>query len=521
MVLRKDRSYKFVLFIIAITVLAMGIIVFLIPPALFPDPSMGFQALRSMHLGAPFNSIVAPDQGNIANSYTQFLTWWSPGQYLVPWLFKIITGVSLGKAVAITVAIAAFCGLAGFYCFFTKVGFTQNIAILSLVFIICQLAFMVPYVNYNGGEVLLFAFEGWFLFGCIALKKADLKLVLFIVLSGFAGFFFKSSFLWMYAAGMFCLWLRLSEYKGIAVFLKNALWIGLPAAFSLAFIYFFYISKGETPATAASGFKLTAATFSYPLASPILAGFSVDDFFNGLIQHTGQPLINEQWSLIVLIVIALLSILLIIAIIRKVNNKLYTLPLIVFYVTALLFFGSSYSRQMEVSMESRHFRIIGLLIVPGIIYWASGFKPAYRFLFILVVGAIGFNSFRYLVKGYGINNSLARGTTGVAQPNIDQHSLNEIMQLDRENDNATFVFVGDDLGLEILHNRVISLPPIGDDLQINIDDYKYAGHAGPLYIVLPESYNGPREKMILKSFPGYKGFYVSMLSDNYVLYAAK
>jgi hypothetical protein len=67
----------------------------------------------------------------------------------------------------------------------------------------------------------------------------------------------------------------------------------------------------------------------------------------------------------------------------------------------------------------------------------------------------------------------------------------------------------------------ITVLSIGDDLKIDIDDYRYDGHAGPLYIVLPESYNGPKEKMILKSFPRYKGFHVSMLSDNYVLYAAK
>jgi hypothetical protein len=95
------------------------------------------------------------------------------------------------------------------------------------------------------------------------------------------------------------------------------------------------------------------------------------------------------------------------------------------------------------------------------------------------------------------------------------------MKLDKGNSNATFVFISNDIGLEVLHNRIITLQPIGDDLKIDTDDYTYDGFAGPLYIVLPESYNGPREKMIMKSFPGYTGFYLSMLSDNYVLYEAK
>lgn len=52
-----------------------------------------------------------------------------------------------------------------------------------------------------------------------------------------------------------------------------------------------------------------------------------------------------------------------------------------------------------------------------------------------------------------------------------------------------------------------------------IEDYD--GHAGPLYIILPDSYGGPKEKFILKSFPDYKGWYGSMLSNKYVMYEAK
>jgi hypothetical protein len=95
------------------------------------------------------------------------------------------------------------------------------------------------------------------------------------------------------------------------------------------------------------------------------------------------------------------------------------------------------------------------------------------------------------------------------------------MKLDRENRNAVFVFISDDTGLEIMHNRIITLQPIGADLKIDADDYRYEGHAGPLYIVLPESYAGPKERMIIQSFPGYKGFSQSMLSSKYVLYSAK
>jgi hypothetical protein len=214
--------------------------------------------------------------------------------------------------------------------------------------------------------------------------------------------------------------------------------------------------------------------------------------------------------------------LLIISIVRYVPNKNYRLFILVFYVAAILFFGLTYLRQLTISYEARHFRIVGVLIVPGVIYLISQLKIGYQLFFGLICLGIGFTSFRYLIKGYQYNKAVtAKGISGLSQPNIDQPSLNYIMKLDRESANAVFVFISDDIGLEIMRNRIITLQPIGADLKIDADDYQYEGHAGPLYIVLPESYAGPKERMILQSFPGYKGFTQLMLSGKYVLYSAK
>lgn len=103
----------------------------------------------------------------------------------------------------------------------------------------------------------------------------------------------------------------------------------------------------------------------------------------------------------------------------------------------------------------------------------------------------------------------------------DKVALGKIITLDRQTRGATFVFVDPGFAREIKHNKVILLKPIGDNLRINIDEYLHKGHSGPLYIILPERYAGPKEKFILKSFPGYHGWYGSMLTNNYVMYNAK
>jgi hypothetical protein len=519
----KNNSHKIILAAIGIALLVMAIMLFPIPPALFPDPANGFQVLRSMHLGGGFNNFVAPDQSDISQDYTEYLTWWSPGQYLVPYFFKLITAVNLGQAMAITVTLCSAIGLAGFYIFFKKIGFTPLISAISIAFIFFQVAFFVPYVYYNGGEILLFSFEGWFLYGCASFDKPGIKVALFVLLAGWIGFFFKSSFIWIYVAGLLCLWIKICvNRKGILEWVKKGLWVGVPAVLSLGAIYVFFLSKGQSPASASLGIKLTAETFSFPLASPILSGFSIDDFAHGLIYHFGVTIFSPAWSVAILVLLAFVSVWLIITIMRRVNQTDYRLFLIVFYLVALVFFAFAYLRQLNISYEPRHFRILGILIVPGMVWLVFRSRVVYKIFFGLIFLGIAAYSVHYVYTGFYSNQTIsAHGETGIAQPNIDQQSLNKVIQLDKENKNAVFVFISNDIGLEVLHNRIITLPVIGNDLKIDTDDYNYDGFAGPLYIVLPETYNGPREKMIMKSFKGYTGWNISMLSDKYVLYEAK
>jgi len=146
----------------------------------------------------------------------------------------------------------------------------------------------------------------------------------------------------------------------------------------------------------------------------------------------------------------------------------------------------------------------------------------YKVVFGLICFGIAFTSFSYFRAGFAQNkNTNARGTSGLAQMFIDQPSLNYIMDLDKKNTNAIFVFTSPDLGLEINHNRFITLEPIDDDIKIDYENYEHKGHAGPLYILLPSSYMGPKSNIIRKCFPGYTGFRMDMLSNDYVLYSAK
>ncbi|MCO5936046.1 hypothetical protein NAF17_10895 [Mucilaginibacter sp. RB4R14] len=515
-------AHRIILLTVFIIVAVLGVLVIITPAAIFPDASWGFQVLRSMELGGPFNVLTKPSQANIALNTSEFISWWSPGQYLVPYFFKTLFGVNTGHAAALTTMFCQLIGLIGFYKFFKKAGFSRFISALSLLVIICQQAFLTPYIFYIGGETLLFAFAGWFLYGCLIFNKPDWKLILFILFSGWIGFICKSSFIWIYFAGLLFLWVQLSAgNRSAKAWLFKGFRIGIPALISVVAIYWLYFSKGQNPASRSNGIDLSWKVFSFPIASPILAGFSADDLVNGFIFHNDDAVLSAGWAAAVLILLAILSIVLVCKIITKVPDKNYRHIIIIFYGVSLLFFGSAFLRRLDISYEARHFRIIGLLITPGVLYLFSQYKMVYRAFLGVFVAVIGcFSVVFYYTGSHGLHQYTAYGTSGVGQQFIDQESLNYVKQLDDKYRNATFVFFSPDLGLEIKHNRIITLDALNSDINIDFNQYIHKGHAGPLYIIMPVYYVGIRASVILKSFPGYKGFSLKEMSDNYVLYFA-
>ena|ERR1700748_742366 len=220
----RQQFPKIIIGVLFALIIVLGILLFISPPSVFPDPANGFQVMRCMEMGGKFNIMITPNQDDFSKNNLTYLTWWSPGQYLVPYVFKQLFGFNTGQASAVTITLCQLLGLTGFYAFFKKAGFTSTIAVISVLFIACQQFFVVPYVFYNGGEILFFAFTGWFLYGCTALKATGWHLLLFVLFAGWVGFICKSSFMWIYFGGLLFLWLKLSlQQKKISEWVKNGI----------------------------------------------------------------------------------------------------------------------------------------------------------------------------------------------------------------------------------------------------------------------------------------------------------
>src|SRR6266566_999089 len=133
--------------------LLIPIILFLgslyIPPTIISDSGVGFLALRNMLDGEAFNSITTPDPANIAKDVLIFLTWWSPGQYLVPGIF-VWLGTSYGVALSLTTFFSTVIGVIGWAQVARSFGVTRFVLLVFLSGLVSFRYVTLPFQMYHG-----------------------------------------------------------------------------------------------------------------------------------------------------------------------------------------------------------------------------------------------------------------------------------------------------------------------------------------------------------------------------------
>ena len=160
-------NYRHVLAMAAIASVVMTTGALLVPPAMTVDTGWGFLAMRGWLQGAGFSVVREPNPADIATDIDTLVTWWSPGQYLVPALFRSF-GLSVGAALALTSGLAYFAALSGWTVLLRRVGASAGSAAIVVTTLACVRYSTRPFDVYNGGEVLLQGVLPWMLLGALA-----------------------------------------------------------------------------------------------------------------------------------------------------------------------------------------------------------------------------------------------------------------------------------------------------------------------------------------------------------------
>jgi len=483
----------------------------LIPPVVSYDPGVGMQEWRTLADGGPANSIVAPDPANISRDRTGLVTWWSPGQYLIPGVFTAM-GLQLGPALSLTAGLSLLACLLGWVCVFRRFAFSPQAAVLGVAFLATFRYSTVPFNDYNGGEILLQGITPWLILaGCYvpvasALRAAGLACAAILI-----GFFVKLTGVIVasgaLAAGSVAVLMRLRRITtGMVAGAVGAIVAG-------GLLEAVWFSRGTTPAGGA-GWPFQFTNILFAVTAPLGAGVSWGDLCQWALFHPGRPTLPNQSSIAwFFLPMAAFAYVIIRNSLRRnqVRAELNELTQIVacFYIVCVLPIAVLYARGGAVSLDERHFRSAGTLIfvcVLGVVDSLSE-KSAVRF------AVVAFCSFMSL---YGIVSFVNRVHSAKPE-DVDHFSQTRQVDVDlraveyaraafgREGRDALFVIPSSELASELPRGARIISTHLDFEDQADIAARRYAGRvSGHVYVLIQTRLaKTVKGTLLLKSFADY------------------
>jgi len=487
--------------------LLIPIILFLvslyIPPTMVPDSGVGFLALHNMLEVGAFNSVKTPDPANIANDVVTFLTWWSPGQYLVPGIF-IVLGMPHGVALSLTALIATLIGVVGW------IQVARSFAVSSFVLFVFTLGLTTfPYVTnsfriYTGGELLLFATAPWSLY---AMRwSADRSPILCFIISLFSGallFFAKLTGLIVFAANILGITLLSLSQRRLSSS-TIAMWAASAIA-TLCFIAF-WLARGGVPASG-STFAFSWLPIWYSLASITSSGiYGLDLFF-------GHPWlqINLQWATELLGLLGLLFMVWAWCRLRHTRHRdmvILFVAITLVYVVALI---TMYLRGADISGEDRHFRYAGilffLLLLTALDQWSVRAAKGLVWAMVIVFGL--YNLRNYTVSASSqVWGGYYDPKSGISQEFVSPRALEYMRsEVTRHNVQRPIAVVPwASVAISLRGFRII-LVDLNKEVLPSVDTtatLKWAGRTEKIFVIVREEMirNGAAEA-ILRSFTDY------------------
>jgi hypothetical protein len=483
---------------------------FVVRPSMFSDSGWGFAVWRSMQQGGPFNWLVQADPSDISRDAGEFLATWSPGQYLIPgWL--TLSGFTLGSAIAITTLACSLVGLIGWYCLYRTFGFDEWVALGACAVVAMNRFFVLPFGIYNGGEILLFAATPFIMMAALwTWHKPSLWSLVLVPIFLF-GFFLKNTALILALA--ICTALVLLSWREGGSHERRIGWLRWPAVFAATYLlaYVLYTSRGWTAVTFVPHIVDNAlARAVFAVAAPMMSALSMDDALSWVLEHPGRQILqNWQLSLVIVAPLAFLACAAYVWIARLTRGRyfLVTSTFIASYIgifVVLNVLGSAVSSWQE----ARHYRVVGLLLLPGLIEAAR--ETRRRGAKAIVYGALlitcTYGLFSYGNKWFYLRGLHSVGTQAVTQVTLDREALQWILRMDAAlpMKHAVFYLTSPEQALEVSRQRVILSQADFKAADI-LSASQYRGVVDDLFVILPDEFIASgKAGIILGSFVDYE-----------------
>jgi hypothetical protein len=470
------------------------------------DPGFGLSVWNEMLKGGKFNMLSVPSLNNIAEDQTLFLTWWSPGQYVVPGVVSEVLGISLGMASLWVTLAFSILGLIGWYNVFQQFKFEKTTIALSIFFIATSRIFTINFLNYTGGELLLFGSQPWTIWFYLKYRSHYFKLFGGLLLLSLASFFLKTAYTIGLAALSGCAGLAfLVEFSKTKKILSPAFWsalaVGLCMLCYLAITQWGFINLGTSPITSTSQpFKIAWTSFE-TLTYPLTHWFSIAEIYPQLLLRMELP----WWGHGIYYFLMFLGFLGLVWVLLQTKYTDARWLFIGFYGVYCGVFLLLYNKGAEISIEYRHTKVVAYLFLPLLLVELRRAQLYFKLIFLaLIVLNTGYGLSSFLLKKLEIRNGSAAGIAGFSLRDATSEDLAFIHAVDKP-ENILY-FTSGSLNVDATRARKL----VGSiDLKFakgcGFVFERYGGKAGKVYAFVHEAYQQlPTNPSLEKQFPRYQ-----------------
>jgi hypothetical protein len=487
----------------------------LAPPSLSHDAGWGMLEWRTLATGGPLNSIVGPDTTDISRDRGRYVTWWSPGQYLTPGIFTLL-GIRLGVALSLTAGVSLLCSLLGWIQVAKHFLLSPRTAMLTVALVATFRYSTLPFGIYNGGEILLQGLTPWLILaGSLVPATSALRAAGLACLAILLAFFAKLTGVMVAGAAL----LAGSVEALVRLRRITAGMIGgaVGAVLAFAALQFAWFSHGTTPASGA-GWSFRAGDVLFALGTPWVAGISWVDMLTSLLNRRHPALDGlENGNLSLILWLLLPPIVLFLTVIVKgwqqsahdVNLRRLLMIAACFYAVCALAMAAIFSHGGDVSLEERHLRAAGMLILVCVI--AVSIRQPRRSVSRLAVGALCafmslYGGLAFAYRAWATKRGEIDRYSWTHQPVVDETAIESLR--------ATFAQEGRDALFVLPSPEVANVLPPSARLLVNHIEFEpeetisartYRGKArGRLYVVVPTRIaQSAKGTLLLKEFLDY------------------
>lgn len=496
------------------------------------DPSLTVKMTDNGYKNIPFNYYQHPKPGNLAEDETEFISWWSPGQFAMPLLIEKCCAVNLNFALKILTLICLLFSSLGIYRLYhhliaNKTGRVEDgpgisvIALAMLLFTLIQPFFWGNLFEYDGGGILMLAYCPWFIYWVIKIDHINIYNLLLLLILGFIGFILKTSFTCIFIGALLYLFLssiisvtRSSKGWDFKKMFLTGICLGIIFISYLIAIKIFFLDHNRNISDSSLGISVQPRVLVFPITAPIYGLFSLSVLNKTVYWLIGSVFIIPIYYFIL-----------------KSNtiSLLYKYVLVSFVGSCIFFYSLVYFINVDVSYELRHYTIITILITPAFFmaFWRGRLIKYFLAGLMLFYTALNLEGYaKHIISAAG-NKRAAGYYSGLASP-YSLDLVNKIHSLDNLNNKGKDIFYftssNPSVALEIRNNRVLLEDNFlnfhfNNSARFNPILY-YGLNAGNIYLIYPQARFKSDSALYLTRFEKYKKFKKIYQTGDYAIFMA-